>query len=42
MIHGEFDGRAPNTRVKLAAPVLSGRIAFVDMKARRRSLRAFR
>ena len=34
--------RRPNTPVKLAAPVLRSRIAFVDMKASRRSLRAFR
>jgi len=32
----------PNKRLKLPAPVLWGRIAFVDMKARRRSLGASR
>ena len=32
----------PNMRLKLTAPVIYGRIAFVNMKARRRSLGAFR
>ena len=32
----------PNTRLKLTAPVLEGRIAFVIRTARRRSLGAFR
>jgi hypothetical protein len=34
--------RAPNTRLKLPAPVLSGRIPFVNTPARRRSLSAIR
>jgi len=34
--------RRPNTRVKLAAPVFYGRIAFVYRTLWRRSLRAFR
>jgi hypothetical protein len=32
----------PNMRLKLTAPVLEGRIAFVEMKTRRRSLGASR
>jgi len=32
----------PNTRLKLTAPGVYGRIAFVNMKARRRSLGAIR
>jgi hypothetical protein len=32
----------PNMRLKLAAPVLEGRIAFVILTARRRSLGASR
>ena len=32
----------PNTRLKLTAPVLEFRIAFVILTARRRSLGAFR
>jgi len=32
----------PNMRLKLTAPVLEGRIAFVKGKARRRSLGASR
>ena len=32
----------PNMRLKLTAPVLEGSIAFVNVKARRRSLRASR
>jgi len=32
----------PNKRLKLPAPVVCGRIAFVNMKARRRSLGAIR
>ena len=31
-----------NTRLKLTPPVIYGRIAFVNRKARRRSLAAFR
>src|SRR3989449_8779386 len=31
---------APNKRLKLTAPVICGRIAFVNVKARRRSLRS--
>jgi len=34
--------RRPNTRLKLPAPVIWGRIAFVKTKARRRSLSAIR
>lgn len=33
---------APNTRLKLSAPVLECRIAFVNLTARRRSLSAIR
>ena len=42
--HDQLAGRRalPNTRLKLAAPVLEGRIAFVIRTARRRSLGAFR
>jgi hypothetical protein len=32
----------PNTRLKLTAPVIYGRIAFVNVKAWRRSLDAIR
>ena len=32
----------PNKRLKLTAPVVCGRIAFVNVQARRRSLSAFR
>ena len=32
----------PNTRVKLTAPVVYGRIAFVNVKVWRRSLGALR
>ena len=32
----------PNMRLKLTAPVLGGRIAFVKSEARRRSLGAIR
>ncbi len=32
----------PNQRLKLTAPVICGRIAFVTVKARRRSLGAIR
>ena len=32
----------PNTRLKLPAPVVCGRIAFVNVRVRRRSLGAFR
>ncbi len=35
-------GARPNKRLKLSAPVVCGRIAFVNMKARRRSLSAIR
>ena len=35
-------GRPPNTRLKLTAPVVCGRLAFVNVKAWRRSLRAIR
>ncbi len=32
----------PNTRLKLAAPVVCSKIAFVNIPVRRRSLGAFR
>ena len=35
-----IDGLLPNMRLKLPVPVLEGRIAFVNVKARRRSLGA--
>ena len=35
-------GPLPNTRLKLTAPVVCGRIAFVNVKARRLSLSALR
>jgi hypothetical protein len=42
--HGGFSSvrEPPNTRLKLAAPALEGRIAFVILITRRRSLGAFR
>ena len=35
-------GPPPNKRLKLTAPFLEGRIAFVNATVRRRSLGAFR
>jgi hypothetical protein len=35
-------GVLPNTHLKLTAPVLEGRIAFVNLQVWRRSLRAIR
>jgi hypothetical protein len=37
-----YSNALPNTRLKLTAPVLEGRIAFVIRIVRRRSLGAFR
>jgi len=37
-----FLGQQPNMRLKLTAPVICGKIAFVIIPARRRSLSAIR